>query len=225
MYARAKHEVSELCEDIKRNSAEYSNEAAEYEFEEQLKRQSEKQYLKYIGAKLVMLHAFRTAQLFEQAVFMFVRSGSKANPQYYLTDLNVGPASHSDRIWGIIINNIEEKMDVRMDKVLELSSEMEGKYAEVEATANCRKLEGFMNDLFEKERVELLGNCLTRNVPIKRKQSLLVERSRYERLLNGSLPDIKSGKIKPSEVSTETHRSTDKKRAIVLSKLSSTFRR
>lgn len=85
--------------------------------------------MKYIGLKLVLLHAYRTTKLIEHAVFMFVRSGPKSSPLYYLTDLNIGSVGHSDSVWGIIINNIEEKMDKRMDKVLELSEELQSRYA------------------------------------------------------------------------------------------------
>lgn len=131
MYNHAKHEVSMICEDIKKNSSEFTSEASEYEYEESLKRADEHLFLKYIGLKLVLLHAYRISQLIEHAVFMFVKNGAKSSPVYYLTDLNIGSIGHSDSVWGIIINNAEEKLNKRMDKVLELNEDIRVRYAEL----------------------------------------------------------------------------------------------
>jgi hypothetical protein len=107
-----------------------------------------------------MLHAYKTGNLFEHSVFTFIKSGSEAMPLYYLTDITIGSIVDSDKIWGIIINNIEEKMDNRMSNILELTDVVKKRYANLEHSPNTHRLESYMNELFDEQRTVLLGNRL-----------------------------------------------------------------
>ena len=98
LYERAKNEVKMINENIKPKDFMFVPEREERKFEEELKKKDEKQYLKYLGLKFLLMYSLKTDVLLEKCLFKFMKDPKTGN--YYITDLQVYQKTSAARLWG-----------------------------------------------------------------------------------------------------------------------------
>lgn len=87
-----------INENIKPKDFMFVLEREERMFEEDLKKSNEKDYLKYLALKFLLIYSLKTDILLEKCLFKFMRDPK--NSYYYIIDIQAYQKTSATKLWG-----------------------------------------------------------------------------------------------------------------------------
>lgn len=87
-----------INENIKPKDFMFIPEREERKFEEELKKKNEKEYLKYISLKFLLIYSLKTDILLEKCLFKFMKD--QKTGYYYMVDIQAYQKSSASKLWG-----------------------------------------------------------------------------------------------------------------------------